>query len=105
LMLIQFKQGFGRLIRDEKDVGAVLLLDKRIWNREYRRDLIAALPGREETRERAPQLLDDDTLLSRKAVYEAIARHMAQAPQGRQIDLGQLQKLLEQVSEDLVTSL
>lgn len=105
LMLIQFKQGFGRLIRDEKDIGAVLLLDKRIWNREYRRDLLAALPGMEETTERAPQLLDDDTLLSRKAVYEAIARHMAQAPPEWQIDLGQLQELLEQVSDDLVTSL
>jgi Rad3-related DNA helicase len=45
LMLIDFKQGFGRLIRGEEDIGAVLLLDKRAWNREYRRDLLAALPG------------------------------------------------------------
>ncbi|TGK56953.1 helicase [Leptospira wolffii] len=38
------KQGFGRLIRSEKDTGIVSLLDSRIWTKSYGRDLIDALP-------------------------------------------------------------
>ena len=88
-MLIDFKQGFGRLIRDEYDIGAVLLLDKRVWNREYRWDLLAALPGADLPIKlsQSPRLLEDEIQLSRKRVYQAIAEHMSQAPPPWHIDL------------------
>jgi len=107
LMLIDFKQGFGRLIRGEKDIGAVLLLDKRVWNREYRLDLIAALPGKGETgkQDKAPQVLDDETLLSRRAVYQAIFEHMANAPSEWQIDRERMEAILAEVPEELLTRL
>ncbi len=38
------KQGFGRLIRSERDTGIVSLLDSRIWTKSYGKDLIDALP-------------------------------------------------------------
>ncbi|GBF37394.1 ATP-dependent DNA helicase [Leptospira johnsonii] len=38
------KQGFGRLIRSEKDTGIVSLLDSRIWTKSYGKDLIDSLP-------------------------------------------------------------
>jgi ATP-dependent DNA helicase RecQ len=112
LMLINFKQGFGRLIRSEEDIGAVLLLDKRVWNREYRRDLLAALPGMESPTTigatavaNAPIILDDETSLSRRAVYQAIAEHMANAPTEWQIDLDRLRAILEIIPEELLTRL
>ena len=107
LMLINFKQGFGRLIRSEGDTGAVILLDKRVWNREYRRDLIAALPGMdsdvgEGENSNRPIVLDDETSLSRRAVYEAITEHMAKAPPQWQIDLDRLRAILEEVPEEIL---
>ena len=107
LMLIDFRQGFGRLIRGEEDIGAVLLLDKRVWNREYRRDLLEALPGRGEAggNGKAPVLLDDETLLSRRAVYQAIADHMAQAPPWWRIDRERMERILAEVPERLLTGL
>ena len=107
LMLIDFKQGFGRLIRNEEDIGVVLLLDKRVWNREYRRDLIAALPGMdsETGHDNAPVIIDDETSLSRRAVYEAIANHMANAPAEWQIDLDRLKAILDEIPEELLTTL
>lgn len=107
LMLIDFKQGFGRLIRDEGDIGAVLLLDKRVWNREYRRDLFAALPGYEHfgLPERAPKVPDNDTMLSRHKLYAEIFKHMQQAPEAWQINEGHLQALLEILPEELLTKL
>lgn len=107
LMLIDFKQGFGRLIRDEKDIGAVLLLDKRVWNREYKRDLIAALPGMDETGgdSKVPVLLDEETQMSRRAVYRAIAEHMRNAPPEWQIDLERMEAILADVPEELLTKL
>ncbi|MFQ6041494.1 MAG: RecQ family ATP-dependent DNA helicase [Candidatus Poribacteria bacterium] len=103
LMLIDFKQGFGRLIRDEEDIGAVLLLDKRVWNREYKADLIAALPGVDE--KIGPVLLDDETQLSRKAVYQAILEHMKNAPEAWQIALERMEAVLAGVPEELLTKL
>jgi ATP-dependent DNA helicase RecQ len=107
LMLVDFKQGFGRLIRGEDDIGAVILLDKRVWNREYRRDLHAALPGMDRTDDsgKGPRILEDETLLSRRAVYRAIADHMAQAPPRWQIDLERIASVLAEVPERLLTGL
>lgn len=42
--IIQFKQGFGRLIRSKSDTGFVVVLDHRIITRRYGRDFINALP-------------------------------------------------------------
>jgi ATP-dependent DNA helicase DinG len=38
------KQGFGRLIRTQRDAGAVAILDGRIVRRGYGRTLLASLP-------------------------------------------------------------
>jgi ATP-dependent DNA helicase DinG len=38
------KQGFGRLIRTQRDAGIVALLDRRVVRRGYGRALLAALP-------------------------------------------------------------
>lgn len=105
LMLIDFKQGFGRLIRDEKDIGVVLLLDKRVWNREYRQDLIAALPGNdiEAGGQNGPIVLTDDRLLSRRAVYQAIFEHMSKAPVEWKIDQKRMEAILDILPEELLT--
>jgi len=50
-------------------------------------------------------LLDDETQLSRRAVYQAIAEHMRQAPQEWQIDLERMEAILAQVPEELLTKL
>ena len=43
--ILKFKQGFGRLIRNEKDTGKVLLLDSRITTKRYGKMFLEALPG------------------------------------------------------------
>ena len=45
LMLVQFKQGFGRLIRKRDDFGVVILYDKGIHRKSYKPELLASLPG------------------------------------------------------------
>lgn len=111
LMLILFKQGFGRLIRDENDMGAVLLLDKRVWSREYWRDIVLSLPGYTDTGDnsKAPQILnftlDNEQQLSRKAVYRSIADFMSKAPPEWQIDPTWLQSILDLIPDELLTGL
>ncbi|MEO6420041.1 MAG: helicase C-terminal domain-containing protein, partial [Polyangiaceae bacterium] len=41
---ITLKQGFGRLIRTQKDVGIVSILDRRITTKGYGKALLASLP-------------------------------------------------------------
>jgi ATP-dependent DNA helicase DinG len=41
---ITLKQGFGRLLRTQKDAGIVAILDRRIVTRGYGRALLASLP-------------------------------------------------------------
>jgi len=89
LMLLQFKQGFGRLIRHEADRGAVVLFDRRIHRKSYKIDLLRSLPGflpRNEEHERA-----------RRPFYEAIA----QAFPGL-IDLEAMHTLLLDLPEDVL---
>ena len=38
------KQGFGRLIRTQRDAGIVAILDRRIVRKGYGRALLAGLP-------------------------------------------------------------
>jgi ATP-dependent DNA helicase DinG len=44
LAVIKFKQGFGRLIRNRTDHGAVLVLDKRVVERFYGQAFLNSLP-------------------------------------------------------------
>jgi len=42
--IIKLKQGYGRLIRSQTDRGCVLLLDRRLHERNYGRLMLASLP-------------------------------------------------------------
>lgn len=42
--LIKFRQGIGRLIRNQRDRGRVLLLDPRLLHKEYGRNFLGVLP-------------------------------------------------------------
>jgi len=42
---LKLKQGFGRLIRSRADVGAVVLLDRRVVTKPYGRTILAGLPS------------------------------------------------------------
>jgi ATP-dependent DNA helicase DinG len=46
---ITLKQGFGRLIRREDDVGIVALLDERVHTKGYGKRIISALPAAHRT--------------------------------------------------------
>lgn len=48
---LTLKQGFGRLVRSERDSGIVALLDERIHRKAYGRKLIQALPPARRTTE------------------------------------------------------
>ncbi|MEH6463675.1 MAG: ATP-dependent DNA helicase [Shewanella psychromarinicola] len=48
--VISLKQGVGRLIRDEKDRGVLILCDNRIVNRAYGQAFINSLPPMQRTR-------------------------------------------------------
>ncbi|RMC24641.1 MULTISPECIES: helicase C-terminal domain-containing protein [unclassified Lactobacillus] len=42
--IIRFRQGMGRLIRNEKDNGQFLILDSRIWQKDYGKDFLKTIP-------------------------------------------------------------
>ena len=42
--ILKFKQGFGRLIRSQRDRGTVVVLDERIVTKRYGRQFVQALP-------------------------------------------------------------
>ncbi len=44
------KQGVGRLIRDERDRGVLMLCDDRLLNKSYGRTVLASLPPFSRTR-------------------------------------------------------
>ena len=48
---IALKQGFGRLIRSQRDVGVVALLDERVHRRGYGKLILGALPPARRTTE------------------------------------------------------
>jgi len=48
---IALKQGFGRLIRTQRDVGIVALLDERVHRRGYGKLILSALPPAQRTSE------------------------------------------------------
>ncbi|QFU22536.1 ATP-dependent DNA helicase [Shewanella eurypsychrophilus] len=49
--VISLNQGVGRLIRDEKDKGVLILCDNRIVNREYGQAFLNSLPPMSRTRD------------------------------------------------------
>ncbi|MCL1124879.1 ATP-dependent DNA helicase [Shewanella surugensis] len=49
--IITLNQGVGRLIRDEKDHGVLILCDNRIVNRDYGRAFLHSLPPMSRTRD------------------------------------------------------
>ncbi len=42
--VLRFRQGFGRLIRRATDRGVVIVLDNRVWRKEYGQAFLDALP-------------------------------------------------------------
>jgi DNA polymerase-3 subunit epsilon/ATP-dependent DNA helicase DinG len=42
--IIRFRQGFGRLIRRAGDRGVVVILDSRVWRKEYGQAFLESLP-------------------------------------------------------------
>ena len=42
--IIRFRQGCGRLIRNERDKGVFIILDQRIWHKNYGYQFLNALP-------------------------------------------------------------
>ena len=44
LAAIRFRQGFGRLIRNETDKGIVAILDRRILSRSYGKVFLESIP-------------------------------------------------------------
>ena len=49
--VISLNQGVGRLIRDERDRGVLILCDNRIVNREYGEAFLNSLPPMSRTRD------------------------------------------------------
>ncbi|PRO66843.1 ATP-dependent DNA helicase DinG [Alkalicoccus urumqiensis] len=43
--ILRFRQGFGRLIRTEKDKGVVIVMDRRIEKARYGKQFLRSLPG------------------------------------------------------------
>jgi ATP-dependent DNA helicase DinG len=62
------KQGFGRLIRTQRDAGVVAILDNRILKKGYGRALLAGLPPAKRTR----------SLVDLRAFWQTIASSEAQ---------------------------
>ena len=42
--IIRFRQGFGRLIRRTTDRGVVVILDSRVWRKEYGQSFLESIP-------------------------------------------------------------
>ena len=68
--LAMFRQGCGRLLRSERDRGAVLILDRRALEKRHA-DFLKELPGGAEEWQ-TPQLMVADT----DACFERIFEHM-----------------------------
>ncbi|HMK92771.1 MAG TPA: helicase C-terminal domain-containing protein, partial [Thermoleophilia bacterium] len=56
--VLRFRQGFGRLIRTETDVGVVVVLDHRLTQKAYERQFLASLPDLEVLRVGPAELPD-----------------------------------------------
>lgn len=43
--ILRFRQGFGRLVRTQRDRGMVIVLDSRLYHRDYGRDFLESVPA------------------------------------------------------------
>lgn len=57
--VLRFRQGFGRLIRDHEDRGAVVVLDRRIFARRYGEEFTSALPDCSRVKGPATRMIED----------------------------------------------
>lgn len=57
--ILRFRQGFGRLIRDHEDRGAVVVLDRRIFARRYGEDFVSALPECARVKGSAAEIMEN----------------------------------------------
>ena len=71
---LKLKQGFGRLIRSTSDVGAVVLLDRRVVTKRYGRLILEGLPPAARVVGRWPEV--------RRACEEFFAGHGIEAALG-----------------------
>ncbi len=51
--ILKLRQGLGRLIRSRSDFGVIVLLDRRLHERRYGRDVLRSLPAMQTTRDLA----------------------------------------------------
>ena len=92
LMVIQFKQGFGRLLRREDDRGAVIIYDRRVARKSYLHQMLNALPGH--------QPRDPVAERSRRAFYELLDQRLPGL-----IDRSSKESLLDELPDILSTDL
>lgn len=92
LMVLQFKQGFGRLLRAPDDHGAVILYDKRVSRKSYLPALLGSLPGY--------QPRDTSAERSRRAFYSMLGQRLPDI-----IDLEAKSEFLESLPDILLTDL
>lgn len=57
--ILRFRQGFGRLIRRSTDRGAVVILDSRVWRKDYGTAFLESLPPCTEKRAPLDTLQDE----------------------------------------------
>ena len=55
---LRLRQGFGRLIRTQRDRGVVILLDKRVWSKYYGRYFLNSLPAMPHVRGSSHEILE-----------------------------------------------
>jgi ATP-dependent DNA helicase DinG len=73
--VIALKQGVGRLIRDSKDRGVLMLCDPRLLSKAYGRIFLASLPPMTHTRD----LSDVQGFFAQEAATARLCGHMAAA--------------------------
>lgn len=57
--ILKFRQGFGRLIRSQRDRGLVLVLDSRLYHKSYGAEFLRSLPPCHRRAGRLPGLVRD----------------------------------------------
>lgn len=56
--ILKFRQGFGRLIRNKTDRGAVVVLDNRVLNTNYGKAFLKALPVSHQTFQKPQEMIN-----------------------------------------------
>ena len=72
---LKLKQGFGRLIRNTSDVGAVVLLDRRVVTKRYGAMILDGLPRAARVVGHWPDVLEAcEDFFARHGIAEAVQR-------------------------------